>query len=385
MADTKTAEALFKAAKGGNAAKVRQLLAAGAPIEASDRERMTPVMLAAQAGQVEAFRALVEHGANLHALGMDQVDLLECAAEGGNVEIIRFLIEKGLPLEGHWQPRIPSLKRMGHITPLQMAALNGHVDAVRVLLEAGADRNATFDGQTALERAEEDIEHPVGDDEEELKPRLEQIVALLNGSTKKGKASADSDFTREVQQFAQNARRPACVRLRQKLEKRCGPLRPWKPQKDHGLAAAEVIGFKLAECQKQEELEKLQDEAAKAGCLLVLSEPWAPGEDASLVLFPTDNKYAVIAAVGTSGANDGVRTADVIHVLTSVEKENPFALVFCGHHLAGGAFQRAVKGAGKLAAKLVELCPKCQDEDCSTPEELAIALKKRKSFLLRWD
>ncbi|MFO0969812.1 MAG: ankyrin repeat domain-containing protein [Gemmataceae bacterium] len=131
---------LFKAARAGDAAKIRELLAAGAPLEATDLNGLTPVMAAAQAGQGEAFHTLVEAGANLNALGLDQTDLLECAAEGGNAEIVRFLLERGLPVEGHWQPRSLVARRQGHITPLMSAAINGHVEAVHVLLAAGANR-----------------------------------------------------------------------------------------------------------------------------------------------------------------------------------------------------------------------------------------------------
>jgi uncharacterized protein len=179
MAETKQTKALFKAAKSGDVEVLKKLLAEGAPLEATDLNKMTPVMLAAQAGQAEAFGTLVEHGANLHALALCQIDLLECAAEGGNVEIIRFLIDKGMPLEGHWKPRSKAEGKMGHLTPLQTAALNSHVEAVRLLLEAGADRKAKFDGQTALQRAEDDIKFPVGEDQARLKPQYEAIVALL--------------------------------------------------------------------------------------------------------------------------------------------------------------------------------------------------------------
>ena len=34
---------------------------------------------------------------------------------------------------------------------------------------------------------------------------------------------------------------------------------------------------------------------------------------------------------------------------------------------------------------MVELCPNCLDEEAETMEALAAMLKKRKSFLLRWD
>src|SRR5262249_31788136 len=132
--DNPKANALLSAASAGKTGKVRELLAAGAPIEATDVNRLTPIMLAAQGGHLETFHALVEAGANLHALAFRQVDLLEMAARGGNVEIVRFLLDKGLPINGHWQPTVPALRKFGHETPLIQAAAHARVDVVRVLL-----------------------------------------------------------------------------------------------------------------------------------------------------------------------------------------------------------------------------------------------------------
>jgi Domain of unknown function (DUF4253)/Ankyrin repeats (3 copies)/Ankyrin repeat len=375
------ADALLKAAQSGRVAKLRELLAAGAPVEATDVNRMTPVMLAAQGGHAEAFRVLVEAGANLHALAFRQVDVLEMAARGGNVEIIRFLLERGLPVNGHWQPRAEALRKMGHDTPLIQAATHGHVEAVRVLLEAGADRNAKYEGQTALQQVQELLRDPAGADQNE---QYRAIAQLLGEVPADGDRSADAE-RREVERFAENARRPAYGPLRQRLVERCGAARPWQPLPDHGLPAAEVVAFTLARCQRQKALEDLQAEARTAGCHLVLAEPWAPGEDAALVLFPTDNKLAVVAAVGTEGVNYGVQTPDVIAWLGSLDAENPFHLVFCNHELVGGAFLGPVKGAKKLAGRMVEFCPSCLDEGPDDAEELALVLKKRRSFLLRWD
>lgn len=375
------ADALFRAAQSGTVAKLRELLAAGAPVEAVDVNRMTPVMLAAQGGHAEAFRLLVEAGADLHALAFRQVDVLEMAARGGNVEIIRFLLGRGLPVNGHWQPRAEALRKVGHDTPLIQAAVHGNVEAVRVLLEAGADREATYEGKTALQQVQKLLRDPVYADQQQP---FREIAALLGGVPAASSSPADT-VLRAVEQFAANARRPAYEGLRQLLVERCGPARPWKPLPDHGLPAAEVIGFTLARCQRPKTLEDLQEEARKAGCQLVLAEPWSPGEDAALVLFPTDNKLAVVAAVGTEGANHGVQTSDVIDWLERLDGENPFRLVCCNHELVAGAFLGPVKGARKLAERVVEVCPTCLDEGIDGPEELALVLKKRRSFLLRWD
>jgi len=175
---------LRKAAIAGDGARVRELLADGAPIEAADENQKTPVMLAAENGHWDAFQALVDAGANLHHLALTQIDLLECAAAGGNVAIIRFLLDQGHPIEGHWKKsdwKSKEVRRLGHLTPLNLAAIYGRVEAVRVLLQAGADRNAMFDEETPLQQVREMIRHPISDEQAARKADFEAIVALLEG------------------------------------------------------------------------------------------------------------------------------------------------------------------------------------------------------------
>src|SRR5262245_15660469 len=241
------ADALFKAAQTGKAAKIRQLLDAGALIEATDVNRMTPVMLAAQGGHVEAFRLLVDAGADLHAVAFRQLDLLEVATRSGDVAMVRFLLERGLPVNGHWKPLNETFRRMGHDTPLIQAADYGHVELVRMLLEAGADRNAKYEGKTALERVKVRLRDP---DYLEQKQQYRAIAALLGEAPVESSRSADSEF-REVEKFAENARRPAYAQLRERLVERCGAGRPWAPLPDHGLPAEAVVSFNLAGCKRQ--------------------------------------------------------------------------------------------------------------------------------------
>jgi ankyrin repeat protein len=176
---------LRKAAIAGDAARVRELLADGAPIETLDENQKTPVMLAAQNGHWDAFKAFVDAGANLHHLALTQIDLLECAAAGGNVEIIRFLLDQGHPIEGHWNKsdwKSKEVRRLGHLTPLNMAAIYGNVEAVRVLLKSGANRNAMYDEETPLKRVRDMISHPISDEQIAKRADFEAIVALLEGS-----------------------------------------------------------------------------------------------------------------------------------------------------------------------------------------------------------
>jgi ankyrin repeat protein len=175
---------LLEAVSAGDAARIRELLAQGAPIETPDENQQTPVMLAAESGNRDAFEALADAGANLHHVALSQIDLLECAAAGGNVEIIRYLLDRGHPIEGHGSQRVwrsKELRRMGHLTPLNTAAIYGKVEAVRALLEAGANRNAMYDGETPLMRVRQTIRYPIDDDEAAKKADFEEIVALLEG------------------------------------------------------------------------------------------------------------------------------------------------------------------------------------------------------------
>ena len=173
---------LRKAAIAGDAAKIRELLAEGAPIETPDENQKSPVMLAAESGNRDAFEALVDAGANLNHMALTQIGLLECAAAGGNVEIIRFLLERGHPIEGHGSQRVwrsKELRRLGHLTPLNTAAIYGRVEAVRALLEAGANKNAMYDEATPLTRVRQMILHPLNDGEVAQKADYEAIVGLL--------------------------------------------------------------------------------------------------------------------------------------------------------------------------------------------------------------
>jgi hypothetical protein len=297
---------------------------------------------------------------------------------------VRFLVDKGLPLEGHWQPRSQIARREGHMTPLICAAIEGHVQVVRLLLQAGADRDAKFDGQTALKMVTDEIQYPTLPGSAERKQSYLDVAALLADTSAAG-GPAEDTVALEVANFARNARQPAYLQVRQVLADRCGEARPWQPVPDHGVAAEEVNRFTLRQCANPKTITGLQEDVYQAGYHLVLAEPWVPGEDAEFVLFPTPDKFAVIAAVGTEGANYSVQSPDVIAWLRNLEKLNPFALCYCAHDLVGGDFLGPVKSAKKLAAQIAEFCPSCLDEGLETTEELARAFSKSKAFLLRWD
>jgi len=114
--------ALMKAAQGGRLAIVELLLAHGADTEMRDSEGRSALIDAAASGHAEVARVLVEAGA--------RVGLVEAAALGDSTTVKAFL-SAGADLDGDLTG-----------SALWWAAGNGQAEAVRLLLDGGADVNA---------------------------------------------------------------------------------------------------------------------------------------------------------------------------------------------------------------------------------------------------
>jgi uncharacterized protein len=160
---------IYVAAANGNAAMLRRLLDAKADVNAADATGDSLLMAAVRAENPEAVRVLIERGARVGAaepeLGLTP---LMWATRVDNAEIMRLLLTSGatvdtstragakpaarppgagggshgvgivrggVPPQGE-QPAIP-----GGMTPLLFAARDGHLDAAKLLAEAGADLN----------------------------------------------------------------------------------------------------------------------------------------------------------------------------------------------------------------------------------------------------
>jgi ankyrin repeat protein len=182
---------LMVAATNGSAAVVQTLLAAGADPNVRATDGSTPLMTAAASGSVDAVKALLDRGAEVNAQETARGETaLMFAAAANRGPVVRLLIERGAnaglpsrlvllgrPAEYGEKPaapaavagsatpavRIPDPKSaapkfdprvakaraerrvratsMGGLTALHFAARNGQRDAVRALVEGGADVN----------------------------------------------------------------------------------------------------------------------------------------------------------------------------------------------------------------------------------------------------
>jgi len=146
------------AAENGNAAILERLLEAGADPNTPLPGGETALMTASRGGDTDAIRVLLVNGADPNAKeGLRGQTALMWAAARNNATAIHILAELGGDIGA--RTNNPPQRRGSTFasppstgfTPLLFAVRSGHIDAVRALLEVGADVNDPLsDGQSAL-------------------------------------------------------------------------------------------------------------------------------------------------------------------------------------------------------------------------------------------
>jgi ankyrin repeat protein len=126
--------ALHWAVRQNDLELVDRMLRAGADVNAANRYGVTPLKLAAVNGDAKLLARLLDAGGDVNSAGADGETLLMTVARGGHVAAARLLLERGAEVDAReqWHGQ----------TALMWAAAQGHPDMLRELLAHGADVNA---------------------------------------------------------------------------------------------------------------------------------------------------------------------------------------------------------------------------------------------------
>jgi len=137
---------LHEAAAKGDVAEIEKLIAGGEKPNIQDSKSRTPLHVAVYLKQPEAARTLLRLGANPNALEIDRYDIVTIAAVADDVPMLK------IALEGGGSAKNITSRYDG--TALIAAAHLGHVEVVKMLIEAKAPLNHINNlGWTALMEA----------------------------------------------------------------------------------------------------------------------------------------------------------------------------------------------------------------------------------------
>ena len=139
-----TDDLIIQAVFDGDIDEVRTLIQAGADVNARSIDHgTTPLMQAAADGRMDLVDLLLASGADPMEYDENGNTALHEAVFHDHVDIARLTIASGAIVSGY---------EAGE--PMMMAALRGHVDCVRLFLDAGVDVDfVDIDGSTALTSA----------------------------------------------------------------------------------------------------------------------------------------------------------------------------------------------------------------------------------------
>jgi uncharacterized protein len=145
---------LMFAAASGKVEAVNLLLAKNADVNATEVKGETALMFAAAYGRADVIRALVAHGADLKlaSKAVDLTTVAQALEAPAGATTGKNLVEAAAESKGRGKkgggvnPYNLLVAAQGGLTPMLFAARQGHADALRALLESGADVNQQSGG-----------------------------------------------------------------------------------------------------------------------------------------------------------------------------------------------------------------------------------------------
>ena len=298
------------------------------------------------------------------------------AVNKGDATAVRSYLDAGIPVD---------LVDSNGFTPLINAAIFGQIEVTRILLAAGA--NPAFRARSHLFRGNKTTSAL-----EQARGNGHTAVAELLLQAGVGDTDTAQFAYTIVKGFPEAAQQPA---FRETLDLLASvgahAPRPWKGRRGvftvtiKRLDALEALHLAerspVSPKDKLSLLDWLLAKVRERGFCLVHAAPIRAAATAKLRLFPTDEKYAVLAASGTNGINYGHSTRDLIIWLLDLDRENPFVVTECCFDYVAGKFRDPVKNADRWAELMLEFCP---DLGIS-PQALAKELEQTQRFGFWWD
>jgi ankyrin repeat protein len=132
----------------GSFESVKFLLSRGADAKKADATGLTPLHAAVAANDVAMAKLLLESGsdANAQANIPQSATPLMLAGQNGNTDLIKLLLAKDVSVNAHSSSTNSRVQngviQFGAVTALHTAALAGNAEAVKLLIDAGANVNA---------------------------------------------------------------------------------------------------------------------------------------------------------------------------------------------------------------------------------------------------
>ena len=124
----------------------------GARLDQTTVSGMTPIMAAAAQGHIETVMFLADQGASLEWKDKNDQTIIHLAAQNNQDDVIKAILD----LESTPKDFMVNENDQLDNTPLHLACAAGHLDSVKVLIEAGADSdNKNEDEKTPFHMAAE--------------------------------------------------------------------------------------------------------------------------------------------------------------------------------------------------------------------------------------
>ena len=126
-------DALRKAAKKGDVARIETLLQSGVKVDSANKKGRTALIEAAAEGQTQAVKLLLRHGAKPGIQDEEGFTALRSASVEGHAETVRALLDGGADV---------NFRHKEGLTALMVAAVKGRTEVVRLLAARDADLKA---------------------------------------------------------------------------------------------------------------------------------------------------------------------------------------------------------------------------------------------------